>query len=55
MTEVHVTPVHDLVEHEDNDGCVCGPRVEPVERDDASVGWLVVHNSLDHRERFEDD
>ncbi|GAA1082814.1 hypothetical protein GCM10009665_80430 [Kitasatospora nipponensis] len=33
--------------------CVCGPRVQPVERDDGSVGWLIVHHSLDGRERRE--
>jgi hypothetical protein len=53
---VHVVPVNDLVEH-DTDGpdCVCGPTVEPVDRDDGSLGWLVVHHSLDGRERAEDD
>jgi hypothetical protein len=40
---IHVIPLHDLVEH-DTDGeeeCVCGPRVEPVPREDGSMGWLV--------------
>jgi hypothetical protein len=52
---VHVFPINDLVEHQvdDGGGCTCGPRVEPVERDDGSYGWLVVHHSLDGRERFE--
>ena len=51
---VHVLPVNDLVEHEDEgDGCVCGPRVEPVPCDDGSMGWLIVHHSLDGREENE--
>jgi hypothetical protein len=45
VTTVHVTPVDDLVEHEQSEDCVCGPTVEMVEG-----GWLVVHESLDRRE-----
>ena len=50
MTAWHVEPVNDLIDHEDSDDCVCGPRVEPVPRDDGSMGWLVTHASLDGRE-----
>lgn len=46
----HVLPVGDLIEHEHSDECVCGPSTEPVLRDDGSMGWMVVHNSLDGRE-----
>lgn len=57
MTEtnvVHVLPVGDLIEHEDvGDDCPCGPTTEPVKRDDGSIGWVVVHHSLDGRERGE--
>lgn len=54
MSVVHVYPDRDLVEHEvEGDGCVCGPTVEPVPRDDGSYGWLMVHHSLDGRERNE--
>lgn len=55
---LHVAPVNDLVEHDTSTveaNCVCGPEVEPVERDDGSIGWLIVHHSLDGRERFEAD
>lgn len=54
MTTVHVLPAGDLIEH-DSDGqdCPCGPTTEPVPRDDGSMGWLVVHHSLDGRERNE--
>lgn len=54
MATVHVLPVGDLIAHEDvGDDCPCGPAVEhvPGERGD---GWLIIHNSLDGRERFED-
>ncbi len=52
---VHVLPLRDIVTHaETDDGdCVCGPTIEPVTRDDGSVGWLMVHHSLDGRERHE--
>lgn len=48
--EVHVRPVGDLVDHSLDDQCPCGPRWEPVKREDGSVGWVVVHHSLDGRE-----
>lgn len=52
---VHVFPVADLVEHDtDGDDCICGPEIEPVERDDGSIGWLIIHHSLDGRERYEE-
>ena len=50
---VHVVPVWDTIAHEPNDDCVCGPRTEPVERVDGSVGWLAVHHSADGREHTE--
>lgn len=52
MTTVHVEPVNDLIEHVD-DGCICGPDVEAVFRDDGSNGWVITHHSLDGRERNE--
>lgn len=54
MYTYHVYPVRDLIEHDtDTDSCVCGPRVEPVPRDDGSMGWVLVHHSLDGREKAE--
>jgi len=53
---LHVSPVNDLVDHDtqtDQADCVCGPEVEPVERDDGSFGYLIVHHSLDGREMRE--
>lgn len=47
----HVYPVNDLIDHDiESDECPCGPRVEPVERDDGTVGWVLVHHSLDEAE-----
>ena len=51
---VHVLPVGDLIAHEETgDDCPCGPRIEPVPADDGSIGWLVLHHSLDNREASE--
>jgi hypothetical protein len=49
----HVVPRGDLVEHETSDDCPCGPTAQPVTRDDGSVGWVMLHHSLDGRERGE--
>lgn len=47
----HVFPTRDLVEHDTTgDDCACGPETQPVTRDDGSIGWLIVHHSLDGRE-----
>jgi hypothetical protein len=47
----HVYPVDDLLAHDlDGDDCACLPVTEPVERDDGSMGWLVIHNAWDGRE-----
>jgi hypothetical protein len=55
VSTIHVEPVNDLIEH-DTSGqtCVCGPTERPVVRDDGSIGWVVVHNSLDGRELREE-
>lgn len=56
MTSFHTYPVGDLIEHAtDGDDCWCGPTTEPVERDDGSMGWVVIHHSLDGREHLEPD
>ncbi len=47
---VHVVPVDDLVGHEPNEDCVCGPTVEAVHREDGSMGWVMKHHALDGRE-----
>lgn len=52
MAVIHVEPVNDLIQHLDND-CPCGPTPELVASDDGPDGWVIVHHSLDGRERFE--
>lgn len=47
---VHVLPYRDLIEHPMSDDCTCGPTSQPVKRDDGSIGWVVIHHSLDGRE-----
>jgi hypothetical protein len=47
--EMHIVPHEDLIEHEP-DECPCGPRTEPMQREDGSFCWVVVHSSLDGRE-----
>lgn len=51
--QVHVVPLADVVSHDDSEDCACGPTSEPVKREDGSVGWVVIHHSLDDRERVE--
>jgi len=55
MTTVHVVPIMDRIEHDtdDEEECVCGPTSQPAPRSDGSMGWVVVHHSLDGRERRE--
>lgn len=52
MTDtLHVTPVGDLTAHDTDGGdCPCGPRIDPVQREDGSMGWVIVHHSLDGRD-----
>lgn len=56
MSSVHVYPLGDLVEHDTGkcEACVCGPTPRPVKNDDGSVGWVIVHHSLDGRELREE-
>lgn len=51
-SHIHVTPINDLIEHEENDegDCPCGPEVQPVKREDGSIGWVYIHNALDGRD-----
>jgi len=50
--DVHTMPVNDIVKHTFDD-CVCGPTIEPVKRANGSIGWLIIHHSLDGREQNE--
>jgi hypothetical protein len=49
-SSVHVVPILDLVTHSIDD-CICGPSLEPVEREDGSIAYVATHSSLDGRER----
>lgn len=54
--DIHIHPVDDLIDHTTTGGgCVCGPTIEPVSRDDGSYRWMLVHHSLDGRELHEAD
>ena len=55
LSTLHVHPMNDVIEHDTSadDACVCGPEPRPVKREDGSVGWLIVHHSLDGREQAE--
>lgn len=33
--------------------CACGPNVQHIQRTDGPDGWIVVHHSLDRREKTE--
>lgn len=49
-----VVPINDLIDHEEfSEDCPCGPTPDPVKREDGSVGWVLVHHSLDGREADE--
>jgi len=53
---LHVHPQGDLIEHDTSTSeadCACGPETRPVKRGDGSMGWLIVHHSLDGREAGE--
>lgn len=53
-TTLHVVPANDLIGHDvtvaSGESCVCGPRAGLAEAGDGTVGWMVVHYSLDGRE-----
>lgn len=63
MSDVHVMPRADLVEHETDEACICGPtldakrpaQTEPCECgcSAGSTGIVWVHHSLDGREASE--
>lgn len=51
--DVHVVPRNDLIDHDTDEDCVCGPTPEPVFRPDGSNSWVYRHHSLDAREKAE--
>lgn len=50
---LHVVPVGDLIEHDLDELCVCGPTPGPQDRCFGGMSWVFTHHSLDGRERHE--
>jgi hypothetical protein len=50
VTELHDVPDDDVIAHDRNDGCVCGPLLRLVRHPSGAVKWAYVHPSLDGRE-----
>jgi len=53
---LHVSPISDGIAHDTGTtepDCVCGPTIQPVPGTGGSMGWLIVHHSLDGRELTE--
>jgi hypothetical protein len=53
MSDLHVMPTDDIVDHEASDDCVCGPEFELREGPAGQDMWIAVHWSADARERQE--
>lgn len=49
----HVMPIGDLIAHQADEDCVCGPAAQLVRRPLSGDVWLHVHHSLDGREARE--
>jgi len=47
---IHVLPVNDLFTHDQKPSCWCNPKTE-----EHNGGLLIIHNSADRREDFEDE
>lgn len=50
MSNYHVYPVDDLIEHTTDEDCVCVPTVKAMTEGDGPTDWMYVHSSLDGRE-----
>jgi hypothetical protein len=46
---IHLRPRNDLIEHEFDDDCVCGPKVTPTSANDGGMAWISEHQALDGR------
>lgn len=53
--EAHVLPLDDLIVHDADGNCPCGPTRRPERLGDGSQGWVITHHSLDGREQYEPD
>lgn len=53
---VNVLPIEDVVRHDEDDGCICGPDVQYVDVDGTAFRVpMITHHSLDGRELIESD
>lgn len=50
---IHVVPLNDLVEHVDDQECLCQPKLHTEYENYTVVGYIWVHNSWDGRELWE--
>lgn len=48
MEKIHITPINDLKEHQEDINCNCNPRTEYI-----NDNILIIHNSYDGRETLE--
>jgi len=48
MTDLHITPTHDLRDHVMSPDCWCGPTQDDVDP------ALYIHHSMDRREEYEE-
>jgi hypothetical protein len=47
---VHVAPIGDVIAHDLDEDCVCGPSVEIIPNPDGPDGYMWTHHALDGRE-----
>lgn len=50
---VQVVPCFDLIEHDQDEDCVCGPRANMITDENGETFWMYTHHSLDGRELAE--
>lgn len=48
MEKIHITPINDLKEHQENVNCHCNPKTEYIKDT-----LLIIHNAYDKRESLE--
>lgn len=48
--EVHVVPIDDIIDHDCDDRCICGPTEELCVENGQYEGSVIMHPSLDGRE-----
>lgn len=50
VATVHNPPRDDLIHHEHDDRCVCGPTLTPVVAHDGKTGAVATHHRLDGKD-----